>query len=113
MLKQRRRRPQTTTWPRLLRRRLPRQRLPAPAAARRGRPADQDVLAAPVRCPGKAPKLDDLMARLLKAALIEFLLGLPAHLREADVLARGKTYFAGGGLYLRRSRSSCGMRWTT
>ena len=68
---------------------------PAPAAARRGRPADQDVLEAPVRCPGKAPKLDDLMARLLKAALIEFLLGLPAHVREADVLARGKTYFAG------------------
>ena len=68
---------------------------PAPAAARRGRPADEDVLAAPVRCPGKAPKLDDLMARLLKAALIEFLLGLPAHVREADVLARGKTYFAG------------------
>ena len=68
---------------------------PAPAAARRGRPADQDVLEAPVRCPGKAPKLDDLMARLLKAALIEFLLGLPAHVQEADVLARGKTYFAG------------------
>ena len=65
----------------------------APAPKKGGRPPDQDALTVRKRTRGPPLNVALLQERVLKAALVQFLLKLPRSAQDDEVVRRGKEYF--------------------